>query len=801
MKIKSFMQKDRYGNSMSVEFFEDNTIPSMMDIPTYDHPGDPKGTDTVPAWLTPGEYVVNAEATRKYEPLLEEINDEGKEMQAMQGGSVPTYQADGGPIYAQQGTYVMPDFLSDEALEPVIQGMYATETSSGANVRTSEDGAIGPMQILPSTAANPGYGVSSRTIQDISSLEGSQEFAKDYLRAIHRYNPDFNLEEVVTAYHSGPGNVRNAKNEVEPLGPRGQAYAGKVLANAELPVEPIEETSSGFSPINFILGIGNAEASTGEVPSISEEPPTPIYDFNSKIAESNLQNVEKEFREFEAKRLANLEAGRDEFYLINENTYNSYKDALEFQKQNVLEEREDLLPYLSPERSDFVLLSEEQRLAEEGIPSPEEVAVINSPEYQAMQSRARSSGGRPLSPEEFLDMQKRNAEDTIDPQASEAREEGDPLLNILNNTYSNSNLEKENDRDIRDAAEEGIVNKSLSFLKSIFSDYLDGEELARMAIIYAGSRGLGYDHESSLNYTTKQFVERQDQLYKNVVANKDNYTTTSYTKFLKSRNAADLIPVGPERKMGDFMYFRDFGLQQTIDLDGVPHLLVDHDGNPNTPDLAYNAIDLDGVKAKDSLHDRETVVTQFVSDIKEIERVANSGRNEKDKIPLDNRDAGLEAADLYFNFLQRYGADPANANKTKMAINRALKKWGEAVVAYGKTNEGTDPTKSLRVYFEAETIKQTVGISPTKIEGTDPQKLKTIVTYAEKNLQSSKALQAYFAELEQAFYRAKAAGETKWADKPGKGFNDFTFFINTLQNSKNDPNNRAVQLYNKYKTL
>jgi len=79
MKIKSFMQKDRYGNSMSVEFFEDNTIPSMMDIPTYDHPGDPKGTDTVPAWLTPGEYVVNAEATRKYEPLLEEINDEGKE--------------------------------------------------------------------------------------------------------------------------------------------------------------------------------------------------------------------------------------------------------------------------------------------------------------------------------------------------------------------------------------------------------------------------------------------------------------------------------------------------------------------------------------------------------------------------------------------------------------------------------------------------------------------------------------------------------------------------------------------------
>jgi TP901 family phage tail tape measure protein len=54
----------------------------------------PRGTDTVPAMLTPGEFVVNARATKKHLPLLSAIND-------------GNYKADGGIIapdyYAQGG--------------------------------------------------------------------------------------------------------------------------------------------------------------------------------------------------------------------------------------------------------------------------------------------------------------------------------------------------------------------------------------------------------------------------------------------------------------------------------------------------------------------------------------------------------------------------------------------------------------------------------------------------------------------------------------------------------------------------
>ena len=79
--VKKITQKDRYGNQVSYEFENpikpiDQTelMKKMMDdmgpvpeiemqMPEYDHPGEPKGTDTVPAWLTPGEFVVNKEAT------------------------------------------------------------------------------------------------------------------------------------------------------------------------------------------------------------------------------------------------------------------------------------------------------------------------------------------------------------------------------------------------------------------------------------------------------------------------------------------------------------------------------------------------------------------------------------------------------------------------------------------------------------------------------------------------------------------------------------------------------------------
>ena len=120
MRPSKVTQKDRYGNSVTMEFQQpmkpvDPTklmeksmdlqaeVPQMMSAPpAYDHPGEPRGPDTVPAWLTPGEFVMNKEGKDIMEQeapgMLEHFNNRGRQVQAQQGGSIPEYAADGGLI-------------------------------------------------------------------------------------------------------------------------------------------------------------------------------------------------------------------------------------------------------------------------------------------------------------------------------------------------------------------------------------------------------------------------------------------------------------------------------------------------------------------------------------------------------------------------------------------------------------------------------------------------------------------------------------------------------------------------------
>jgi len=103
--LKKFSQKDRYGNMISFEFEVppmENQVPKFEDY--FNHPGQPQGTDTVPAWLTPGERVMNAEAERIYGPVLAQMNDEGRAIQAAQGGTIPNYGPE--PEYAAGGCKV-----------------------------------------------------------------------------------------------------------------------------------------------------------------------------------------------------------------------------------------------------------------------------------------------------------------------------------------------------------------------------------------------------------------------------------------------------------------------------------------------------------------------------------------------------------------------------------------------------------------------------------------------------------------------------------------------------------------------
>lgn len=159
MNLKKLTQKDRYGNMVSYEF----EVPPMQEIP---HPGQPIGTDTVPAWLTPGERVMNAEAERMYGPALEEMNEHGRAIQRAQGGTIPEYAACGskvhyksygGPVYAQQGMSPeqMSELLANQVLAGALDPRIAEAALSNQGMGTGQAQAVIPSYI-PNTQSDQG---------------------------------------------------------------------------------------------------------------------------------------------------------------------------------------------------------------------------------------------------------------------------------------------------------------------------------------------------------------------------------------------------------------------------------------------------------------------------------------------------------------------------------------------------------------------------------------------------------------------------------------------------------------------
>jgi hypothetical protein len=125
---------------------------------------------------------------------------------------------------------------------------------SGGNPRAvSNAGAEGAYQIMPATAAQPGFGVSPMEGSRFDP-EASRKFAKQYLQAmLDRYNGD--VEAALVAYNAGPGNadkfVAAGKDyDVLPMAMQTKPYVERVMgempqadAGTKIDVRPGESYS------------------------------------------------------------------------------------------------------------------------------------------------------------------------------------------------------------------------------------------------------------------------------------------------------------------------------------------------------------------------------------------------------------------------------------------------------------------------------------------------------------------------------------------------------------------------------
>lgn len=138
-------------------------------------------------------------------------------------------------------------------MNPMMPNLVQTESGGNPNA-LSPKGAAGAFQIMPATAANPGFGVTplrwwdGKDPRTAPQME-QQRFANDYLNAMQSQNGG-NPRLAAAAYNAGPGAVARSGGDISQLPQETQTYVDKV-APQDVPMlngQPRLQPSSGVKP-------------------------------------------------------------------------------------------------------------------------------------------------------------------------------------------------------------------------------------------------------------------------------------------------------------------------------------------------------------------------------------------------------------------------------------------------------------------------------------------------------------------------------------------------------------------------
>jgi soluble lytic murein transglycosylase-like protein len=141
----------------------------------------------------------------------------------------------------------MPSQNGYEQAAALMGGLISTESGGDSNA-VSPKGAQGITQIMPATAANPGFGMKPIDLETATD-EQKIEFSQRYLgHLIDRY--EGNVQKALKAYNGGMGNVDKGAD----LGAENNQYSSKVLkASAGRNQEPKVLTQSAAKKPKRVL--------------------------------------------------------------------------------------------------------------------------------------------------------------------------------------------------------------------------------------------------------------------------------------------------------------------------------------------------------------------------------------------------------------------------------------------------------------------------------------------------------------------------------------------------------------------
>ena len=457
---KKHKVQDRHGNSLTLTFASPDITPppSMTEVPNYsakggnsnNHPGNPKGTDTVPAWLTPGEFVVNKEATQMYEPLIRQMNNHGRQVQNEKA------------MYASHGSSVDVDWITEDLLDKL---RFAEVGNLKPEQMVSPAGARGPYQIMPANFdGGAGFGTTPISAADAFNEEKSRRFAAEYLAGIQNAFPGWSPTEVLQAYNWGPGNMRKYKSgagntmptettqyPMKILGP-GKQYAsntpfklsdlfGMSAYAADTNKQVPQLAQNNVSDINSIIYGGTQPVDNTVKPAVTNDSPLPDW---MKGYHTFGEEVKKDFE------------STGELPIISESQMVplSSDKGVELRPSDVKSNEPGLKqdPGMSKEEKSSIVQKIKEQLAAKELEEEEK--------KKAAEAGANIADG-----------------DTGDGDAG-AKE----------------------------------MSKAERFLKDLLGPLFNRSELKRMAIFYLGARAMNNTHGDSLAFALENYINRVDSL-------------------------------------------------------------------------------------------------------------------------------------------------------------------------------------------------------------------------------------------------------------------------------------------------
>lgn len=127
---------------------------------------------------------------------------------------------------------------------PNVQRAVMMAESGGDPLAVSPKGAMGRFQVMPGTAADPGFGIAPAKDNSAAELD---RVGKEYLNAmLQRYDGDIN--RALVAYNWGPGNADNWDGNMDSLPGETQQYIMRIRSQIGPDVLAFEPQEVGFAP-------------------------------------------------------------------------------------------------------------------------------------------------------------------------------------------------------------------------------------------------------------------------------------------------------------------------------------------------------------------------------------------------------------------------------------------------------------------------------------------------------------------------------------------------------------------------